>query len=79
MSRRPADEGGSQADLVRRILDRELGIVSGVKERLAIVDATAGMLADGPDWAPWLAEVRGHGTAERLADLGLRSFSTRPS
>jgi hypothetical protein len=65
------DEGISQAEVVRRILDRALGIRRGVEDRLAVVEATAGVLADYPDWPEWLASVRGPGSAERLRRLGL--------
>jgi hypothetical protein len=68
---RAADDGTSQAEVIRRILDRELGILRGVGDRVAIVDATAGVLADHPDWPEWLADVRGVGSSERLRQLGL--------
>jgi hypothetical protein len=68
---RAADDGTSQAEVIRRILDRELGILRGMGDRVAIVDATAGVLADHPDWPEWLAEVRGVGSSERLRQLGL--------
>jgi Ribbon-helix-helix protein, copG family len=71
LARRAADEGASQAEVIRRILDRELGILSGVDERLAIIAKTSGVLADHPDWPEWLKDVRGPGTAQRLRRLGL--------
>ncbi|HLH69405.1 MAG TPA: hypothetical protein VKY90_10325 [Candidatus Dormibacteraeota bacterium] len=71
LARRAADEGISQAEVVRRILDRALDIRRGVEDRLAVVEATAGVLADHPDWPEWLAGVRGPGSAERLRRLGL--------
>ncbi len=71
LARRAADEGISQAEVVRRILDRALGIRRGVEDRLAVVEATSGVLADHPDWPEWLASVRGPGSAERLRRLGL--------
>jgi Zn-dependent membrane protease YugP len=70
LARRAADEGASQADVIRRMLDRELGILSGLHD-VAVVKATAGILADHPDWPEWLADVRGRGSSERLRDLGL--------
>jgi hypothetical protein len=67
---RAADDGTSQAEVIRRVLERELGILlRGVGERVAIVNATAGVLADHPDWPEWLAAVRGVGSSER--QLGL--------
>ena len=71
LARRAADEGISQAEVIRRILDRELGILRGTNDRVAVVDATAGVLADHPDWPEWLADVRGAGSSERLRHLGL--------
>ena len=71
LARRAADEGTSQAEVIRRILDRELGILRGTNDRVAVVDATAGVLADHPDWPEWLADVRGAGSSERLRHLGL--------
>ncbi|HZU18192.1 MAG TPA: hypothetical protein VFD01_16525 [Candidatus Dormibacteraeota bacterium] len=56
---------------MHRILDRALGIRPGVEDRLAVVEATAGVLADYPDWPEWLASVRGPESAERLRRLGL--------
>lgn len=71
IARRASDEGVAQADVIRRILDVGLGIEARQDERLAAVRATAGVLVDYPDWPDWLAEVRGHGTAERMRRLGL--------
>jgi hypothetical protein len=71
LARRAEDDGTSQAEVIRRILDRELGILRGTADRVAVVDATAGVLADHPDWPEWLAEVRGGGSSERLRSLGL--------
>jgi hypothetical protein len=66
---RAADEGTSQAEVIRRILDRELGILRGVGDQVAVVDVTAGVLAYHPDWPEWLAEIRGVGSSERLHQL----------
>jgi predicted nucleic acid-binding protein len=63
LARRATDEGISQAEVVRRILDRELGILRGTDDRVAVVEATAGVLADHPDWPQWLADVRGAGSS----------------
>jgi hypothetical protein len=43
---------------------RELGILRGGGDQVAIVNATAGVLAGHPDWPEWLADVRGQ--ASRL-------------
>lgn len=64
-------EGASEAEVVRRILDRALGHPDAHEERLAAVDETAGLLAHAPDWPDWLAKVRGKRADERLKDLGL--------
>ena len=70
-SQRAKDSGVSQAEIIRRILDRGLGIDDGVQERLAAVDATAGVLPNAPSWQEWLGAVRGNGAGARLSELGL--------
>jgi hypothetical protein len=64
-------ENVSEAEVVRRILDRALGVPDARQQRLAAVHDTAGLLADAPDWPEWLADVRGRGTNRRLEELGL--------
>lgn len=71
IARRATDAGTSMAEVVRRILDRALGIARGHDDRLAAVDATAGLFSDYPDWPDWLGAARGRGSAERLRELGL--------
>lgn len=71
VARRATDAGTSQAETIRRILDRALGISRGSQEGLDAVDATAGVLSDHPDWPDWLRAVRGRGTSKRLRELGL--------
>lgn len=71
LAQRAADEGTSQAEVIRRILDHELGILRGVSDKVAILNATAGLLAGYPDWPEWLANVRGPGTDDRMRRLGL--------
>lgn len=71
IARNAIDAGVSQAEVIRRILDRALGITTGSDERVAMVDATAGVLADYPDWPDWLGDVRGRDADARLKDLGL--------
>jgi hypothetical protein len=51
-------------------LDDALGIEEGGAARAAAIDATAGILADAPDWPEWLERVRGAGAGERLKRLG---------
>jgi hypothetical protein len=71
LARRAEDAGTSEAAIVRRILDEALGLDEGNAERLAAVDATAGLVADADDWPEWLQRVRGAGADRRLKDLGL--------
>jgi hypothetical protein len=71
IARLAKDGGVSQAEVVRRILDRALGFDDGAADRIAAIDATAGLLHDAPDWPEWLEDVRGATTTERLAELGL--------
>jgi hypothetical protein len=71
IARRAADSGVSQAEVIRRILDEALGIGQGKDERRAAIQATAGILADAPDWPEWLRRARGAPTKQRLRDLGL--------
>jgi len=61
----------SQAEVIRRVLDHALGFDDGGDDRVAAIDATAGVLADSPDWPEWLAHVRTGTADERLAALGL--------
>jgi hypothetical protein len=70
ISGRARDAGVSQAEVIRRILDDALDIGDDVTERVAAVDATAGILRDAPDWPEWLASVRGQGADKRLRKLG---------
>lgn len=51
----------SQAEIIRRILDAGLQIGVEAAQRVAAIDATAGILPDAPDWPMWLAAVRGDG------------------
>ncbi len=69
IERRARDAGVSQAEVIRRILDAALDIGDDVAARVALVDATAGVLRDAPDWPEWLATVRGPGADERLRNL----------
>lgn len=71
ISQRANETGRSQAEVVRAILDRGLGILRGPDERLAAVDVTAGLLRDHPDWPEWLRDVRGTDASDRLGSLGL--------
>ena len=71
IARQADDAGVSQAEIVRRLLDGALGIDAGTEERVAAIDATAGLLSDAPDWPEWLERVRGRGSGRRLRDLGL--------
>ncbi len=61
----------SKAEVVRRALDRALGTGDAEQEDRAVISATAGTLADYPDWPEWLSDVRGKSADERLKSLGL--------
>lgn len=67
---RASDAGIPKAEVVRRALDEALGLDDGRDARRRAILATAGVLADAPDWPEWLAEVRGSGADERLRRLG---------
>jgi hypothetical protein len=71
IAHRARDAGVSQAEVIRRILDAGLEIDTDVDERLAALRATAGILADYPDWPDWLRQVRAKGADARLRELGL--------
>ncbi|HWB72372.1 MAG TPA: CopG family transcriptional regulator [Egibacteraceae bacterium] len=64
------DAGVSKAEIIRRLLDRGLGIEDGAEARLRAIDDTFGVLPDAPDWPEWLAAVRGAPADERLRRLG---------
>lgn len=61
----------SKAEVVRRILDQSLGTGQSEDEDRAVIAATAGVLADYPDWPEWLGDVRGRNADERLRSFGL--------
>lgn len=65
------DLGVSKAEVVRRILDQGLEMGDREEEARAVIRATAGLLADYPDWPDWQRSVRGRSAGERLASLGL--------
>jgi hypothetical protein len=65
------DGNVSEAEVIRGVLDHALGFDNGANDRVAAIDATAGVLADAPDWPERLARVRAGTADERLADLGL--------
>lgn len=66
---RAVEIGAAKAEVIRRILDAALGLDDGVEERRRAISATAGILADDPDWREWLAGVRGSAADERLRQL----------
>jgi len=71
LSERARASGVSEAEVIRRILDDALGLGSDDDARVAVVDETAGLLSDAPDWPDWLRAVRGSGADDRLRQLGL--------
>jgi hypothetical protein len=71
LSRRASDTGLSQAEVIRRVIDRALGLADDTGHRVEAVNATAGLLADLPDWPECLSQVRGRGADERRRKLRL--------
>lgn len=71
IARMADDRGVSKAEVIRRILDRSLGIGSDADERVEAVITTAGIMPDAPDWPEWQRRIRGRTADERLRDLGL--------
>jgi hypothetical protein len=71
IARMADDRGVSKAEVIRRILDRSLGIGSDADERVEAVIATAGVMPDAPDWPEWQRRIRGRSADERLRDLEL--------
>ncbi len=71
LARRASAVGVSKAEVIRRILDRGLGLDGGEDDDRAAILATAGILSDYPDWPEWQRSVRGRTSDERLSALGL--------
>jgi Ribbon-helix-helix protein, copG family len=67
---RAVDAGVSKAEVIRRALNRGLGVDDGTGERRRAIEATAGIAGDEEEWPQWLARVRGGSAAERLERLG---------
>jgi hypothetical protein len=66
------DRHASKAEIIRRILDEALGIGDeDDDDARAVIEATAGLCRDYPDWPEWLESVRGQTADERLSSLGL--------
>ncbi len=60
------DRGISKAGSLRWALDTALNTGDAEAEARAIIEATAGILSDHPDWPEWQRQVRGRTAAERL-------------
>jgi len=71
VARMATDLGISKAEAIRRLLDRALGAGDAEADARQAIRATAGLLADYPDWEEWQREVRGRTADDRLR--GLRS------
>jgi hypothetical protein len=67
------DRHASKAEVIRRILDEALGIGEDDDDAAdrAVIEATAGLCREYPDWPAWLESVRGQDADERLTSLGL--------
>lgn len=61
----------SKAEAIRQILDRALDPGDAEAEARAVIEATAGICADYPDWPEWLRAARGRTADERLRAAGL--------
>ncbi len=59
------------AQVIRQMLDSALDIGDPEAEARAGILATAGILADAPDWPEWQRSVRGRPASQRLDDSGL--------
>lgn len=70
IARRADDAGVSKSELIRRILDEALGIEMSRAERLAAVEATAGLWEDYPEGEELVRRMRAQ-WGERLRRLGL--------
>ncbi|MGQ0848838.1 MAG: CopG family transcriptional regulator [Actinomycetota bacterium] len=64
------DLGVSKAEVIRQMLDRGLGSGDAEEEAKNLIRATAGLLADYPDWPEWQRRVRGRSADERLRSEG---------
>jgi hypothetical protein len=71
LKRRARSERISKAEAIRRILTAALDPGSSEAEARSIIDATAGICADYPDWPEWQRAVRGKSADERLRTVGL--------
>ncbi len=70
IARQARDADVSKAEIIRRLLDRGLGVDDGVSDRRQAIRASAGAAVDEDDWPEWLARVRGSGADARLGDIG---------
>lgn len=60
------ERGISRAGALRSALDAALGTGDAEAEASAVILATAGLLADYPDWPEWQRSVRGRTASERM-------------
>lgn len=56
----------SKAEAIRQILDRTLDAADAEAEARSVIESTAGLCADYPDWPEWLRSVRGRRADQRL-------------
>jgi len=66
-----ADREISKAEVIRQLLDRALEPADAEAEARSVIQETAGICADYPDWPEWLRSVRGRTADERLRAAGL--------
>ena len=70
LARIAEERGVSRAAALRWALDMALETGDAEAEARAVILATAGLLADHPDWPEWQRAVRGRSATERLDDAG---------
>jgi hypothetical protein len=71
VARRASERHCAQAEIIRELLDRGLGISNESADAVTAIRETAGLLADSADWQTWQRSVRGRTANERLDSLGL--------
>jgi hypothetical protein len=66
LARVAQERGSSRASALRWALDSALGTGDAEDEARRVIQATAGLLHDYPDWAEWQRAVRGRTASQRL-------------
>ena len=66
-----SDQRISKAEAIRRILGTALDRGDAEAEARVVIQSTAGICSDYPDWPEWQRSVRGRTADERLRAAGL--------